>query len=214
MIELALNHPEPIARRRYITIFYHAKVLTFPLTFIDNLEYQTEDNKEWGLRQSLLLLKEEASSYSQETRQSLFASVRAQIMNGDHRPAIVSDLWTIAHSIADSLPGAVAGHAASQLLSLAGDRIHGRSNHIASQKRLIDLALSAKSNSFPQTFLTYLHRHEEEVKKYGLSAIQTHIQTGAKVNKFRVGNAAAEALRKHKTGETHDRLVAIIQAVK
>ncbi len=214
MVQGAISHPDLIARRRYITTCYHARILTFPQSFIYHLSEQSEQNKEWGLRQSRLLLDETHTSFDQRFRSGIINAVCRQIGTGDHKPGIVADLWNIALLLISDLSGADQAAAKSKILAVATERLSAPNSYSASQKRLLDLCSEAKIRAFPQSFLYNLEDHSDELKLYGLQVANRQINQGAQIDVETIKRSVTYALKEHKQGAIHEELLTMRRLIR
>src|SRR5205807_6604 len=57
MVTVVINHPNELARRRFVPILRHGRMFTFPQTFTSHLHEQSRAMKAWGLYHSRLLLE-------------------------------------------------------------------------------------------------------------------------------------------------------------
>jgi hypothetical protein len=198
MIHESVTHPDHVARRRYITSCYHAKTLTFPQTFIHHLGEQSEFNKDWGLNRVRLLIEQKHATFDPKFRAALLREICRQIRIGDHKPAIVAELWNIAGVLMSPLTDGELAAAKHQLLMVATERVTAANNYAASQKRLLDLCSEAQIKAFPQAFLYNLEDHSDDVKLYGLQLLSQQIARGMPIDAETIQKSLTIALRDRK----------------
>lgn len=79
LIDLSINHPNPIVRRRAISIMPHAKVVSFPNVYIYNLHKEKDLGiKEWGMKKVLEILADSEIIYSEISKKEIFRSIQYQ----------------------------------------------------------------------------------------------------------------------------------------
>lgn len=214
MIRGAISHPVAIARRRYLTTCYYARILTFPQTFIFHLADQSEANKSWGLNRVKLLLEETHASLKPELRNGIISGACHQIKQGDHKPAIVADLWNIALLLIGDLAGGELSAARAKMLAVAVEPISAPNNYAAAQKRLLDLCSEAQIRALPQSFLFNIENHSDEVKIHGLQLVNRQIAQGAAVDVEAIHKSLTYALRDPENEAVKQELQALRRLVR
>jgi hypothetical protein len=171
-------------------------------------------NKGWGLRQARLLLEESHASLDQKLRTGVISAVCHQIKTGDHRPAIVADLWNIAFLVIGDLAGGELAAAKAKMLTVAVEPISAPNNYTAGQKRLLDLCSGAQIKAFPKSFLFSIEDHSDEVKLYGLELVHRQIAQSTAIEAETLQKSLTYALRDPKNSAVKEELQALRQLIR
>jgi hypothetical protein len=217
MLGRALSHEDHVVRRRYITVFRRAPVLTFPRLFIARLQEQNKYNKLWVLRETRLTLQENQAGYSDEDRINIWGSVRHQLRQQTHEAAVVTRLWSIGTVLATGAVDKSTRNTVLAELEQVSSTPVGSKRYEQVQKILIEMALRTKLANFPQAFLYHLRKHSPTIIVYGLnqirSAIENKIIELTETQKRTVERMARQEAARLVRGEAYTACLSLARAV-